>query len=179
MILNEDAVKTATKFIKQFEGCSLRAYPDVASPLYAALSKAGLLTKYNSGQCVIPTSLAGLSGAPWSIGYGETQGVQQGDVWTQQQADSRLDVRVREFMKNAMAVSPNLSRMSANAVAAVTSLCYNIGLGNYRASTVARKIEAGDKQGACEAFGMWVKAQGQTLAGLVARRKAEAALFIS
>lgn len=41
------------------------------------------------------------------------------------------------------------------------------------------KANRGDWEGAAEAFMMWTKGGGQVLPGLVKRRKAEIALFLS
>jgi GH24 family phage-related lysozyme (muramidase)/LysM repeat protein len=43
--------------------------------------------------------------------------------------------------------------------------------------TLLRKLNSGDYSGAQKEFGKWVKADGQTLAGLVRRRKEEADMF--
>ena len=122
------ANKIATKLIKQFESCELRAYPDPNSPLAKELSKHGILRKYMDGKLELPDYLQALSGAPWTIGWGETKGVKQGDVWTQEEADSRLAVRTQEFMSGVVKASPKLGKASPEKLAAVTSLAYNIGL---------------------------------------------------
>lgn len=179
IVLDEVAVRIAIKVIKQFEGCSLRAYPDVASELSKTLHDHGILQKYIDGQLELPPYLAKLNGKPYTIGYGETQGVKAGDVWTQQEADSKLEDRVKGFMQELLKVSPKLALMSPSAIAATTSLCYNIGLGNYKTSTVCKKIAEGDKQAAGEAFLLWNKAKGVVLQGLVNRRKSEKDLFLS
>lgn len=67
---------------------------------------------------------------------------------------------------------------------ALVSLAYNIGVGepggaaDFADSTVRRKLLAGDRKGAAEAFALWKYAGGRVLAGLVNRRAAEAALFL-
>ena len=60
---------------------------------------------------------------------------------------------------------------------ALTSLVYNIGPKNFEESTLLRKLNAGDFEGAAEQFKVWNKAGGKTLEGLVKRRGAEEALF--
>lgn len=67
--------------------------------------------------------------------------------------------------------------LSANEFGALTSLAYNVGIGAFRNSTLLRKLNAGDKTGAAEQFGVWVKGGGKTLPGLVSRRADEVALF--
>jgi lysozyme len=64
-----------------------------------------------------------------------------------------------------------------NQFSAMVSLAYNIGVGAFARSTVARKHNEGDHQAAAEAFALWNKAGGRVLAGLVRRRKEEADLY--
>ena len=175
-----DALDIAVNFIKQpgIEGCNLVAYPDPASPLYAAMSKANILKSYMAGKINRPADMAGLSGNPWTCGWGETQGVKEGMVWTQEMADSKLIERVRGFQRDVLAVSPSLSTLSPYKLAAVTSLAYNIGIGNYRSSTVAKCIAVGDHKGAAEAILLWNKAGGKVLNGLVTRRKLEREMYL-
>lgn len=61
---------------------------------------------------------------------------------------------------------------------AMVALAFNIGLGAFGKSSVLRKFNAGDMQGAADAFLMWNKAGGKALAGLTRRRNAERALFL-
>ena len=65
---------------------------------------------------------------------------------------------------------------------ALISLLFNIGLGNLSASTLLRKLNAGDRAGAADQFMAWDKARVngvlQALAGLTRRRKAERAMFL-
>lgn len=60
--------------------------------------------------------------------------------------------------------------------AAFTSLAFNIGVGRFCASSVARKANAHDMPGACQAIELYVYAGGRRIVGLVRRRAAERAL---
>jgi GH24 family phage-related lysozyme (muramidase) len=62
---------------------------------------------------------------------------------------------------------------------ALVSFAYNLGLRSLSTSTLLRKLNAGDKQGAANEFGKWVNAGGVRLNGLVKRREAERKLFLS
>lgn len=62
---------------------------------------------------------------------------------------------------------------------ALVSLCYNIGVGAIAKSTLVRKLNAGDINGASYEFLKWTRAGGRTLPGLTRRRVAERQLFIS
>jgi len=74
--------------------------------------------------------------------------------------------------------------LAEHELGALVSLAYNIGVGevggaaDFADSTVRRKILAGDRRGAADAFRMWKFADGQVLPGLVSRREQERALFL-
>lgn len=120
----------------------------------------------------------GTGGKPWTIGWGTTgPDVKADSVWTEEQAQAALD---REIMGKTMGVlklSPSLAKASDRRLAAIISFAYNCGLGNYRISTLKRRIDAGDWDGAAEEIVKWNKAAGRVLPGLTRRRVAEAALL--
>jgi lysozyme len=60
---------------------------------------------------------------------------------------------------------------------ALVCLIFNIGRGAFRGSTLLKKLDAGDYQGAARQFLVWNKQAGKELAGLDRRRAAEEALF--
>jgi lysozyme len=62
---------------------------------------------------------------------------------------------------------------------ALVCLAYNIGLGNLQRSTIRMRANRGDWEGAAEAFRAWTKGGGKVLPGLVKRREAEIALFLT
>ena len=180
--LPEAAVKLATKIIKLSEGCNLIAYPDPASDLYKALSRHGMLQKYMSGKIKhkdLPENFLALDGSPFTIGYGQTNGVKHGDVWTLEQATNDLNEQVRVRMAAVLKAAPKLSKASIEQIAACVSLQYNIGAARFASSTVVKCIAADDIVGAGKAFLLFNKAKGKIDAGLVNRRKAESDLFLS
>ena len=61
---------------------------------------------------------------------------------------------------------------------ALTSFAFNFGTPKLFGSTLWRKLQAGDLQGAADQFRLWVKSGGKTLPGLVKRRGAERAMFV-
>lgn len=65
-----------------------------------------------------------------------------------------------------------------NQFAASISLTYNIGEVAFARSTVARRFNAGDWRGGCDAFRMWVNAGGRRIQGLVNRREDERKLCL-
>jgi lysozyme len=180
--MNAAAHKLAVKIVKIFEGCSLLAYPDPASDLYKALARIGQMDDWMKGKVTynsLPANFKALSGAPWTVGYGETKDVTHSTVWTQEQADKALSERVAEFMAQALKDLPNLAKQSPARIAAITSLAYNIGQTALKNSTVAKRIASEDSHGVPEAIKMWNKAKGRVMQGLVNRRKTEADLWTS
>lgn len=173
------ALDLAIGLIKPWEGLCLRAYPDPASPLSQALSARGLLRRYKAGSAEIPSDLRSLSGAPWTIGYGETQGVVEGMIWTTDTAENRLRLRAGQFLAGVLQRCPRLHLEPPHKLAACTSLAYNIGLRAFGASSVCRHTKRGEFAAAARSFKLWNKAQGRVMAGLSARRAAEAACYLT
>lgn len=60
---------------------------------------------------------------------------------------------------------------------ALVSFTYNCGSGNLAKSTLLKKVNAQDFEGAALEFQKWNKANGKVLAGLVRRRASEALMF--
>lgn len=60
---------------------------------------------------------------------------------------------------------------------AIVDFCYNLGVGRLQTSTLKRKINAQDWEGAKEQLMLWTKGGGKVLPGLVKRRTAECALL--
>ena len=119
------------------------------------------------------------AGVP-TIGWGETVGVQMGMTWTQAQADRAL---CDSLSKRALQVLSILTEHAEpNQLGALVSLQYNIGAAAFAKSTVVKAHNAGDTQAAARAFALWNKAKVNgvltVLAGLTARRAAEAALYL-
>lgn len=110
-----------------------------------------------------------------TIGFGCTEGIREGEVWTRQQAEKAL---MRELAKFEAAVTRLVTvEINQNQYDALVSFAYNCGEGALGKSTLLRKLNAGDFDGAANAFAMWTKGGGRVLPGLVRRRAAEAALF--
>ena len=60
---------------------------------------------------------------------------------------------------------------------ALVDFTFNLGVGQLQTSTLRRKVNAQDWQGAREQLARWVRGGGRVLPGLVRRRAAEAALL--
>lgn len=113
-----------------------------------------------------------------TIGWGETLGVKDGDVWTQEQADAVLRKRVGQFMLATLRRCPQLHVELQDRLAACTSLAYNIGVGAFGASSVCRKTRRREFSGAADSFLLWNKAAGRILRGLTLRRQAERLMYL-
>ena len=113
----------------------------------------------------------------WTIGYGSTGGVRRGMTITRDQAVLRLyhDVDDAEATVNNRVTVP----LSQSQFDALASFVFNVGGGAFRKSTLLQKLNAGDYAGASNEFMRWIKAKGRVLGGLVTRRAAERALFLS
>lgn len=115
----------------------------------------------------------------WTIGWGETDGVVKGMRWSQDRADRVLRMRVESFMRQVLAVCPAARTLKPHQLAAITSLAYNIGIENFKTSTVAKRITAGNLPGAADAILWWNQSKGRVLEGLVYRRDLERTLFLT
>lgn len=60
---------------------------------------------------------------------------------------------------------------------AIVDFAYNLGVGRLQTSTLRRKINANDWEGAKEQLMLWIRGGGRVLPGLVKRRQAECALI--
>jgi len=145
-------MKTSTNGVQvmhYFEQCRLEAYPDPAT-----------------------------GGDPWTIGYGDTgPDVVPGLTITQDEADGRFAKRLtREFEPGVMAAltrTPDQGQFDA-----MVCLAYNIGVPNFKSSTLVRKFNAGDDVATADQFLVWNKANGKVMLGLRRRRAAERELYL-
>jgi GH24 family phage-related lysozyme (muramidase) len=99
-------------------------------------------------------------------------------VWSKEELVDLFKVDINSFERGVLRLSPNLVGHQSK-FDAIVSFAYNAGLGNYQRSTIRMKVNRSDWDGAAEAFMSWTKAGGKEVAGLVKRRKAEIALFLS
>jgi len=111
-----------------------------------------------------------------TIGYGRTTNVRMGDTCTQEQADAWLAEEVEQFRRGVRGAV--LVPLNDNQLAALTSFAYNCGLAAFRGSTLLRKLNMGDYQGAADQFPVWNRAGNRVVQGLINRRAAERALFL-
>jgi lysozyme len=147
-------VNTATlNLITEFEGVELEAYADPAHGW------------------AVPT-----------IGVGHTSAagppkVVKGMKITRKEA---MEILARDLAGVETTVTSAVKvPLNENQFGALVSFTFNLGAGNLRKSTLLRLLNAKDYAGAAGQFGQWVKAKGKKLDGLVRRREAERALFLT
>lgn len=110
-----------------------------------------------------------------TCGWGSTgPDVFPGRAWTQEYADSRMLMDAQKFARGTLALCPSLT---GNKLSAIADFSYNLGLGRLKASTLRRKVNAGDWSGVPAELRKWVNGGGRKLTGLVLRREAEIALL--
>ena len=118
----------------------------------------------------------------WTIGYGHTRGVGPSMHITRDQAEQALrdDIAGAEGAVNRAIGEADTTD---NQFAAMVSLCFNIGSGNFATSSVLRDHCAGDNQAAGDAFLLWNKTHIDgvltVVAGLTRRREAERTLYVT
>lgn len=108
----------------------------------------------------------------WTDCDGNTKNVVPGRVRTEAECDVILEQQLVAHAKPVLACAPML-KDRPNALAASTSLAYNIGPRAFCRSTAAKRFNAGNVRGGCDAFLNWNKAGGRVVNGLVRRRTAE------
>jgi lysozyme len=113
----------------------------------------------------------------WTIGYGHTKGVKKGDKITKEQAEKLLDEDLA-FFRNGVKRLVKVA-LNKNQFGALVSFAYNLGLGSLESSTLLKMLNAKDYQGAADQFLRWNKSKGKVLTGLVRRREAERAVFLT
>lgn len=111
----------------------------------------------------------------WTIGWGHTRGVKEGDTCTLAEAEAFLHSDLAD--SEGCVGSFVSAALNQNQYDALVSLTFNIGPGNFRSSTLLRKLNAADYDGAALEFARWDKQGGQVLKGLTIRRAAEQELF--
>lgn len=99
-------------------------------------------------------------------------------VWSKDEIKQLFEDDVAGFERGVLRLAPTLSGRQG-AFDACVSFAFNAGLGNFQRSTIRIKANRQEWENAAEAFMQWTKGGGKELPGLVKRRKAEKALFLS
>lgn len=99
-------------------------------------------------------------------------------VWSKEEIEKLFADDVASFERGVLRLVPSVAGRQG-AFDALVSISFNFGLGNLQRSTIRMKANRGDWEGAAQAFMAWTKGGGKVLPGLVKRREAEIALFLS
>jgi len=112
----------------------------------------------------------------WTIGYGHTKDVQEGDKWTEEKADfmlwRELDDEYEHYVNSLVTAPMNQSQFDS-----LVSWTYNLGPNNLKKSSMLRVLNEGKYDEVPAQMKRWNKAKGKVLAGLTRRREAESLMF--
>lgn len=116
-----------------------------------------------------------------TIGFGHVVGPMEKQRFsggiTREEAEALLE---RDLDKYVAAVNQLVKTpLSQGQFDSLVSFSYNVGVTAFARSTLLRKLNSGDKEGAACEFQRWVHGGGRRLAGLVKRRLLEAQMFRS
>lgn len=108
---------------------------------------------------------------------GATENAMWGKTYTPAECQAQLE---RDLERHAAGVARcvPMSRLNAGQRVAFVDAAYNIGVPAFCGSTMARRINAGDVTGACNALLMWNKVGGREVRGLTLRRQKERELCL-
>lgn len=113
----------------------------------------------------------------WTIGYGHTYNVKEGDVITKAKATEFL----LDDISNAVDIVSGSTmdvELTQNQFDALVSFTYNVGVKNFSDSTLLRKVKLNPNDPTiANEFKKWTYAGKEVLSGLVRRRKAESELY--
>jgi lysozyme len=99
-------------------------------------------------------------------------------VWSKEELAAMFKNDLAGFERSVLRLVPGVLGHQGR-FDALVCLAYNIGAGNLQRSTIRMKANRGDWEGAADAFRVWTKGGGKVLPGLVKRREAERALFLT
>lgn len=116
-------------------------------------------------------------GGLWLIGYGHLMLEGEKDVITEEEAEAFLvdDLLWCEGALERMVET----HVTHNEFSALSAFCYNVGSGKTRGSSIVKRLNAEDRQGAADAFLLWNRMNGQVMTALAKRRARERTLFLA
>lgn len=108
----------------------------------------------------------------WTVCYGHTgRDIMLGKTYTE--AECRILLR-KDLNTVARQIDPYIKvPIPATMRGALYSFAYNVGAGNFKTSTLLRKINLGDTKGACDQLRVWIYAGKKKWVGLMTRREIE------
>jgi len=115
----------------------------------------------------------------WTACYGETKGIGPGMRFTKPECDAMFANRLAEFETGMRKCLKDPDAIPDKSYLAFLSNTYNIGVGAFCRSSMARLTNMGDLRGACNALMLYVNAGAKkNVRGLVLRRTDEKKLCL-
>ena len=111
----------------------------------------------------------------WTIGFGHTKGVEEGQTCSIEDAESMLANEMDEYegyINNMVKVD-----LQQHEFDALVAWVYNLGPTNLGESTMLKVLNGGQFDRVPEEMNRWTRAGGKILEGLVRRRQAESLMF--
>ena len=99
-------------------------------------------------------------------------------VWTKNEIDELFRADVVHFERGVLRLVPGVVGRQGS-FDALVSFAFNAGLGNLQRSQIRIKANRGEWEAAAKGFRNFITGGGKVLPGLVRRREAEIALFLS
>jgi len=146
-----EAINLAVALAKPYEGLRLHPYHDPVG--YPTIGYGHLLSR-----------------TPW-VDLGEWPSIDMAE------AERLLAIDLQKAARAVYRLCP--VPLGPAQIAALIDFTFNVGAGNLEISTLRKAVNRGDFIRAAEQFGRWVYARGVKLPGLVRRRAAERAMFLS
>ncbi len=116
-------------------------------------------------------------GGLWLIGYGHLMLEGEPDPITPPHAENLL-VKDLDWCEDAVGRYVT-AHVSHNEFSALSAFCYNVGSAKLRGSSIVKRLNAGDRAGAANAFLLWNRMNGKVMKALANRRARERALFLA
>lgn len=117
----------------------------------------------------------------WTVGYGFTEwnGYQVTRTYPKELSlsDAQQHLQVLAAMTGKQIQSLVKIPLNQNQLTALTSFVFNVGLGNFKNSTMLKLLNAGHITQAAEQFVLWDHAGNQVVQGLLCRRRKEQMIF--
>ena len=111
----------------------------------------------------------------WTIGFGHTKGVKEGQTCSIEDAESMLADEMDEYegyINNMVKVE-----LQQHEFDALVAWVYNLGPTNLGESTMLKVLNGGQFDRVPDEMNRWTRAGGKILEGLVRRRQAESLMF--
>jgi lysozyme len=111
----------------------------------------------------------------WTIGFGHTKGVEEGQTCSIEDAESMLADEMNEYegyINNMVKVD-----LQQHEFDALVAWVYNLGPTNLGESTMLKVLNGGQFDRVPDEMNRWTRAGGEILEGLVRRRQAESLMF--